>query len=94
MRAEREQHERNKNIKNKQLHTCSWSGLHAMQGNIIYRRWDKTSGGSNQKHGKLPSDCVSSPIDGIKCKFKTGSAYVHGNRTQTIPQHGDNVTAM
>ena len=47
-----------------------------------------------KKHGKLPSDCVSSPIDGIKCKFKTGSAFVHGNRTQTIPQHDDKVTAM
>lgn len=39
--------------------------------------------------GKLPADCVSSPVDGIKCPFKTGKAFVQKNITQKIPQHGD-----
>lgn len=39
--------------------------------------------------GKLPADCVSSPVDGIKCPFKTGKAFVRENITQKIPQHGD-----
>lgn len=41
-----------------------------------------------KKYGKLPPDCVSSPMDGIKCPFKTGKAFVNGNRTQKIPRNG------
>ena len=41
-----------------------------------------------KKYEKLPSDCVSSPMDGINCPFKTGKAFAPGNRTQTIPQNG------
>ena len=39
--------------------------------------------------GMLPPDCVSSPMDGIKCPFITGAAFVRGNKTYKIPQHGD-----
>ena len=41
-----------------------------------------------KKYESLPPDCVSSPIDGIKCPFKTGKAYEHGQYTQKIPQRG------
>ena len=41
-----------------------------------------------ESFGVIPSDCVSSNCDGIKCPFITGKAYEHENRTQVIPQNG------
>lgn len=39
--------------------------------------------------GLIPSDCITSRIDGIKCPFLTGKAFENGTNTQQIPQRGD-----
>ena len=40
-------------------------------------------------YDSIPSDCVDSDIDGHKCPFKTGKAFVREQHSQKIPQHGD-----
>lgn len=37
--------------------------------------------------GIIPSDCVSSNCDGVKCPFITGKAFEHENKTQKISQN-------
>lgn len=64
------------------------------KGNLFSKDEKKRQDDVVEKFQKLPPDCISSPIDGIKCPFKTGKAYDHGNRTQKIPQYGDKVTTM
>ena len=43
--------------------------------------------------GKLPSDCVDSPVDGHKCPFITGKAFGLIQRTQKIPKR-ENVSVI
>ena len=44
--------------------------------------------------GKLPSDCVDSPIDGHKCPFITGKAFGLVQETKKIPKREDSVSVV
>ena len=64
------------------------------QGNLFSKDESTRQEAVIHEFKKLPPDCVSSSIDGIKCPFITGKAYMNGNRTQKIPQHGNMFTTL
>ena len=44
--------------------------------------------------GKLPADCVDSPIDGHKCPFITGKVYGVVQETKKIPKREDSISVV